>query len=170
MYSVDVMGEGPGGREGCGSDGRTIIFEIGAQYMAPMAPWDTSQVHYLALQPMHHPSAPDVSIQRDGEALVLSWPAVIFDTADRATLVTTYRIWRSTQPYFDPALPDCDCVNIANVADLIYTDAGSGDVEVVGDVNVNYSYVVKAVNAVGESSISNRVGEFDFALAPGSQQ
>lgn len=167
VYAVDVVGDGPGGSEGCGSAGRTVVFEIGAQYVAPTAPWDSSQMHYLALQPMRAPMNPEVSIQSNGDALVLSWQAVTHDVAGQATLVTSYRVWRGRPPYFDPALPDCDCVNIATVTGLTYTDTDDDGANVIGDVNANYTYVVKAFNAIGESADSIRVGEFDFALTPG---
>ena len=32
---------------------------------------------------------------------------------------------------------------------------------------MNHTYVVRATNACGESSMIYRVGEFDFALTPG---
>lgn len=79
----------------------------------------------------------------------LSWPAV-----DGAT---GYRVWYSEQPYFSPAgTPDPQ-------AATTFTHSG-----VAGDVAYNYFYVVRAVNADGESANSNRVGEFTFGLTPGS--
>jgi hypothetical protein len=167
VYSVDVVGEGPGGVDGCGAPDRTVVLRIASQYMAPVAPWDTTSLHYLPLQPMQPPVAPAVSIERSGETLVLSWPPVTLDIADHATLVHSYRIWRGLQPYFDPAQPDCGCSLIAETAALAHTDAGSDGVDVVGDVAHNYTYIVKAVNAAGESTASNRASEFDFALTPG---
>lgn len=172
VYAVNVAGEGPGGSDGCGALGRNIVFQVGGQFMAPTPAWDNSQLHDLALQPMipplDRPAAPEVSIQRSGDDLVLSWLAVGLDAASQATAFTRYRIWRSTRPYFDPALPPCDCVLIADVTSLTHSDTDVDGVDIVGDVNVNYSYIVKAVNAAGESLASGSVGEFDFALAPGS--
>jgi len=167
VYSVDVVGEGPGGSAGCGAPGRTVVFHVAAQPMAPVAPWNTTFLHHLPLQPMQPPAPPAVSIERSGETLVLSWPSVTLDIADQATLVHSYRIWRGPLPYCDPAQPDCGCSLIAETPALAFEDAGGDGVDVVGDVAHNYTYVVKAVNAVGESTGSTSVGEFDFALVPG---
>lgn len=170
VYSVDVVGEGPGGLVGCGTPGRVVVFQVAAQFMAPTVVWDNSQLHNLPLEPMRSPVEPITSIRRSGDSLILSWPAVTTDTAGHDTLVTGYRVWRGTRPYFDPELPGCDCVLIATVTGLSYTDGDAGGVDVVGDVNANYAYMIRAANAAGESAIGKRVGEFDFALVPGSQQ
>ncbi len=42
------------------------------------------------------------------------------------------------------------------------------DGAVLGNINLNYSYLIRASNACGESANSQRLGEFDFALVPGS--
>ena len=84
--------------------------------------------------------------------------------------MTQYGIWRSTQPYFDPDAANCNCTKVAETADLNWTDDGSvGPITPIGDVNNNYFYVVRAQNSAGWSPVSNRTGEFDFALTPGSQ-
>ncbi|MCX6032112.1 MAG: hypothetical protein NT169_22795 [Chloroflexi bacterium] len=167
-YTVNVVGEGPGGIVGCGAPERAIIFQIDTQFMAPTAWWDNDQIHDLPLEPMRPPIEPSVAIQRSADSLTLSWPQVTLDTNNNATLVTRYRIWRGTQPYFDPDQLPCNCVNVADVSGLGYTDSDMGLVDVVGDVSTNYAYVVRAINPVGASAVTRRVGEFDFALVPGS--
>lgn len=64
-----------------------------------------------------------------------------------------YHIYRDTVPFFTPGTP------IATVSDTEYIDIGY-----TGNPVTNYFYVVKAGNTVGESAISNRVGEFDYQL------
>ena len=73
----------------------------------------------------------------------------------------TYDVWKSSAPYFqvgDPgATLDGDEVTSP------YTASG-----VIGDAATNYFFLVIAQNDCGISSPSNRTGEFDFALIPGS--
>ena len=72
----------------------------------------------------------------------------------------TYNIYRTTNdPYFSPGSIPYDTTSSAT-----YTEPG-----VIGDPNTNYYYVVTSVeDATGtESALSERVGEFDFALVPG---
>ncbi len=167
VYSVDVVAEGPGGSDGCGAAGRAVVFQVGGHFMAPTAPWDNAALHDLPLYPMQPPAAPGAEIERAGESLVLEWPAVTKDAAGRATEVTGYRVWRGERPYFTPG-SGCACTVVGSVAGLSFTDTGVGGADVVGDVTHNYSYVVTAVNAAGESVGSSAVGEFDFALARGA--
>ena len=70
----------------------------------------------------------------------------------------TYRVWRGDTPYFTPSGQP-----LATVSSPSHTDENA-----LCDPATNYFYVITAVNACGDaSSVSNRVGEFDFALTPG---
>ena len=116
------------------------------------------------------PQAPVVTATRSGSgtplsSVSLSWPAVTTTQRGAATTVTTYGIWRSTQPYFDPDATNCNCTPVTQTTNLSYSDTA---VATVGDVNTNTFYVVRAKNSVGWSPVLRRTGEFDFALQPGS--
>ncbi len=114
------------------------------------------------------PQPPAVSIARSGSSAVLSWSAVTQDVFGQPTAVTSYLIWRSTTPYFDPNRPNCNCRRVATTSALTWTDTGAiGPITPIGDTANNYFYVVQAANSAGHSVPSNRVGEFDFALTPG---
>jgi len=128
--------------------------------------------------PAAAPEAPYVfSIARNGSTVDLKWYA--------ASDCTAYEVWRGTAPYFNPALGQGNkIVDFANIygegGTVLYTDdgidrysAGAGDpllapVQVIGNVNINYFWVARGRNGDGVSDISNRVGEFDFRLVPGS--
>lgn len=114
------------------------------------------------------PKPPVVSIERDGSNVVLSWPPVQQDIFDQTTTINYYIAWRGTSPYFDPNRPNCDCRRVATTTALTWTDTGTvGGITPIGDVATNYFYVLQAANDAGHSALSNRVGEFDFALTPG---
>ena len=67
-----------------------------------------------------------------------------------------YQVWRDAAPYFTPTGAPLDLASTP-----AYTDPN-----VIGGA-ADY-YVVTAANACGQASgISNRVGEFSFALVPG---
>jgi len=80
-----------------------------------------------------------------------------------------YEVWRANNaPYFNPGDPGS--TKLADVAatcsgnSMTYTDTSSG----LGDTANNSFYVAYAVNSAGQKSgLSNRVGEFDFALVRG---
>ena len=92
-------------------------------------------------------AAPDISI--DGAIVTLEWDAVAG--------VTSYRIYRGTEPYFVLGTP------YDTTSNTTWTDSDEGDTP-----PVNHTYVVKAVNGCSESSTLYRVGEFKFALTPGN--
>ena len=76
-------------------------------------------------------------------------------------------MWRSTRPYFSPDDPGLDPPALvpappAGVDIVTYDDAGA-----IGNVALNYAYVIRGVTAAGAKGESNRVGEFDFAIVPG---
>ena len=95
-----------------------------------------------------------------------------------------YEVWRATAPYFNPPgagneIREINAGPYGVGQTVTYTDdgvdryAGDGTIptvqQVIGDVNVNYFWVVRSRNTGGEvSGNSNRVGEFDFNLVPGS--
>ena len=81
---------------------------------------------------------------------------------------TSYQVWRYTQPYFSPddvgpELRGTVPTPAPGTELVTYDDAGA-----IGDVDLNYFYVVRGINAAGTTGDSNRIGEFDFALVPGS--
>ena len=97
---------------------------------------------------------PVLAVTSDGTTAVLSWP----DTPAYAS----YQVWRDTSPYFTPA-GDPVATLAATGGPLKYEDANR-----IGDPDVNYFWVVRGVIAGGASGVSNRVGEFDYRLAPGN--
>ena len=82
----------------------------------------------------------------------------------------SYEIRRSPRPYF--AWDDADADPRGTVpAPPAGTDVVRFDDEnAIGDPAVNAYYLVRGVNAAGAAGESNRVGEFDFSLAPGSPE
>jgi hypothetical protein len=114
------------------------------------------------------PVAPAVAAASATSAgITVSWPHDVLNT--------TYTLWRSENPYFDPAtqgvqLTTIDASGYAAGAPVQYADNGQTPPPAVityGDPAHNYFWVVRAANAYGTSSTSNRVGEFDFSLTPG---
>ncbi len=92
----------------------------------------------------------------DATNVKLTWPAV--------SGVDHYEIWSAAnKPYFTPG---SNCASPAPYACQIVT-ATSLTTAALGNTTNNYTYVAKAVNACGSASaaLSNRVGEFEFALA-----
>ncbi len=115
------------------------------------------------------PKAPLASAMRSDSSLALSWPAVTYNISNEPTTITGYGIWRSTTPYFNPADAVSSSTQVTTTLSLSWTDDGSvGSITPIGDVDNNYFYVVRAKNGSGWSANSNRVGEFDFAIVPGS--
>jgi len=88
----------------------------------------------------------DLSINSEaGNSIQLSWS--VSDSA------VSYNIYCGTTPFFSPDIPKF------NTTDLTYVDNN-----ITGDPGTNYYYGITAVNAAGESEISNRIGEFDYEL------
>ncbi len=96
--------------------------------------------------------APTLAISRlNSTTARLSWGTVSDATA--------YHLYRATTPYFNPADP------------ALYVGSGIqyDDTTALGDVNVQHYYTLKAACANEfKSEISNRVGEYDFALRSAS--
>ena len=78
---------------------------------------------------------------------------------------TAYEVWRDTSPYFDPAASEGQLLSTepATPGEMTYLDSGA-----VGIYTENHYYVVRGVYDNAPSAPSNRVGEFDFQLIPGS--
>ena len=88
------------------------------------------------------------AISTDGSSVTLSWTAAIG--------ATSYNIYRDTTPFFVPTTR------------YDFTDGTDwDDPAAAGDPAINYYYIVKPVNACGESSTIYRLGTFDFGLTPG---
>jgi hypothetical protein len=92
---------------------------------------------------------------------VLTWP--------HAAANVSYQVWRGADPYFTPGaaaalIGDGATGNCSNDGGAI----ACTDATALGDPATNYFYLVRAFNAAGASADSNRAGEFDFALQPGS--
>ena len=72
-----------------------------------------------------------------------------------------FDVWASKSPYFNPYDSGSERIGI-NVTSPFETDRG------IGSTGENWYFVVVIVNACGISGPSNRTGEFDFPLVPGS--
>jgi hypothetical protein len=94
-----------------------------------------------------------------------------------------YQVWRDVAPYFDPGAGEgnqvayrsaascgspCFITVIDDGVDRYAADGTLPTVQVIGDVAVNYFWVVRGQNGEGASGNSNRAGEFDFGLVKGS--
>ena len=88
----------------------------------------------------------------NGDDLRLQW---LHDTA-----YSSYHVWRSDEPYFTPPAEDLGVVSAAPWQCI--------DAQALGAVSTNHFYVVEGVSPGGSSTMSGRVGEFDFALVAGA--
>jgi len=71
-------------------------------------------------------------------------------------------VWENAAPYFTPDTRNDTPLD--TTTSTTYTHSGS-----LGDPAANHFYVITTVNACGAASgYSQRVGEFDFALTPGT--
>jgi subtilisin-like proprotein convertase family protein len=94
-----------------------------------------------------------LDISYSGNNATLSW-------ADAGA--SQYKVYRSTDPYFTPD----DATNLLGTAHATsYADSDG-----VGDAAANYYYKVIGVDACPptDSNYTERVGEFDFPLTPGT--
>lgn len=104
------------------------------------------------------PAPTTISISRSGTDLTISW-------SDVAEAANGYEVWQSgaNYPYFVPGDPGSTLLGTVTTTSFIVT-SGSG----VGDLNNNYSYLIRAVSCANvPSAPSKQVGEFDFAIQPG---
>jgi hypothetical protein len=108
-------------------------------------------------------SISDLMATISGDSVLLTWSAVTTDTSGEEISIHGYVIYRGTEAYFDPT--PSDSIGYTDSNTLSFVDPGIGGVNVVGDVDTNYYYVVKAVDIYGNySDISNRVGEYDYEI------
>jgi TolB protein len=93
------------------------------------------------------------------------FPMLLIDALDESDVqlswghdaaYASYRGWRSNTPYFSPPAQDLGAVS---AAPWRLTDPAS-----LGDPASNHYYVVEGVKADGSSTLSGRVGEFDFEI------
>lgn len=130
-----------------------------------------------AARPQAAPVAPWISIERitGTNNIELSW--------EHAFENDGYQVWRGTAPYFDPGLGQGNQILYQPKGPggtLTFTDTGVDwfysapadpqlpAVQVLGNPAVNYFWVVRGQSGPDVSANSNRVGEFDFGLTPGS--
>jgi hypothetical protein len=105
----------------------------------------------------------DLMATISGDSVLLTWSAVTTDTSGEEITIHHYVIYRGTEVYFDPTPSDSIGYTDSNTSNFV--DPGVGGVNVVGNVDTNYYYVVKAVDVYGSySDISNRVGEYDYEI------
>jgi hypothetical protein len=105
----------------------------------------------------------DLMATISGESVSLSWSAVNTDTTGQETAIDHYVIYRGTKAYFTPT--PSDSMGYADSSTLSFVDNDIGGANVVGDVDTNYFYVIKAVDIYGNySDASNRVGEYDYEI------
>lgn len=105
------------------------------------------------------PVVPVVSIRRNASDVVLLWT---HNPANRGG----YEIWTGTSFYFTPGVTGTVSTTIAAplASTAIYTHTGA-----LGVVSTHHAYLVRGINYGGDhSDNSNRVGEFEFALTPGT--
>ena len=102
---------------------------------------------------------PVVAIGLDGDAVQLNWDA-------SASPGDQYRVYRGSDLDFDRASHTSNLIATTATADLLDNNLNGADV--VGDVDVNYYYLVRTEDAGGIlSTKSNKVGVFDFAIVAG---
>jgi len=98
-----------------------------------------------------------------GDSVLLTWSAVTSDTSGKEITIDHYVIYRSTKAYFTPTI--LDSIGYTDSATFSFADWDIGGANVVGDVDTNYYYVIKAVDIYGNySDVSNRVGEYDYEI------
>ena len=96
------------------------------------------------------------------EDVTLTWDAVPLDVKDHPTTITAYRVYGSHDPFFDPGVSALLGEPTPPTATTFTHTGGSTG-------TINWYYLVRAVNVVGESANSGRrTGRFGFTLAPGT--
>ncbi len=101
---------------------------------------------------------PIISIERQAALVKLTWKHV--------PQYASYEVWRSTRAYFTPGDTGSELRGTVSAPtpgpDVVFEDGGA-----IGNPGRNYFYVVRGINTRGAPGLSNRVGEFDFAVTPG---
>ena len=87
----------------------------------------------------------------------------------------SYQVWRSEDPAFEPPAGGTQVGVVDGAlfeagAEIVFTDDGAAGPPAViaGDAARNYFWLARGMNVRGASPDSNRIGEFDFVLAPGA--
>jgi hypothetical protein len=137
---------------------------------------DAGKLYYWSQAPAY-PDVIDTSILFGDPATRLRLPPLVSAAAGGGSAVkitwkhvsqyTTYRVYRSLQPFFSPEDFDAELAGTVTGpfgADVVFYDNPG----TIGDVSLNYYYAVQGVNAFNTAAVSNRVAEFDFALVPGN--
>jgi len=134
------------------------------KYHLAAAAFDRARGLLYVLEPLADDDKPLVHVWRiaaapvaiiaalDADAVRLSW------THD--PIHVSYKVWREPTPYFEPTAPE--------LAQVTSPPWQYDDRHVRGDPDVNLYYLVGGVRADAAIDLSNRVGEFDFALTGAS--
>lgn len=108
---------------------------------------------------VHEVNLTDLSIQRSGNDVLLSWYAY-------STSIDHFEVWRSNTMTFLPG--DTGSVQLSvsqpptSPGMLSYTDAGAWS-----STTSSYYYLVRSVSTAAKASISNRTGKQVISFAPG---
>lgn len=128
--------------------------------------WQSSSPHEIDLSATF--LSPPVAVanpllQYSGGALDLGW-------LDVGGTVHHYQVWRGSTPYFTPGQPGASQVG-SDIPTPHMSGAPLGATNLphnLGDASQNDYFLVVAVDTVGQvSTVSQRVGAFDFNLTPG---
>ncbi len=114
------------------------------------------------LPPAALPKAPVVTsiVLGGSNDVTLAWDEVTLDVNNNPTDITAYRVYGSHDPFFDPIVSDLLDATTEVEFRSTHTSGSTGD--------INWYYLVHAVNAAGESATSpRRTGRFGFVLVPG---
>ncbi|MCP4166309.1 MAG: hypothetical protein GY759_10495 [Chloroflexi bacterium] len=167
LYAIDVSAAGSGDLAGCGTSGVEVVIRIENQVMFPTLRWDHNQLNEVALTPMFQPAIPLLHIAQYEDSIQLTWQQPGYDIHGNETVIGHYEVWRATTPYFFIGESDCHCTLIVETEQPGFIDQGEDGATVIGDIDQNYFYAVRAVNATGPSKLSDIGGEFDFPLESG---
>lgn len=123
--------------------------------------WVTDQIRQTLSRTPRVPRAPTVSISLSGGNLTLAWPAVNKDEGGESITVTSYEVWRGSQPYFRPWDSGVTFVGATASTSFPVGSAPSAD-----------QSAFFAARSVADSGLLSRtsahVGAFSYALTPGS--
>jgi hypothetical protein len=150
-------------------NGTSACINAGAALPAAALPANDLQSQYVKHQGQEarpQDAVLDMGAFEVGASTYLPWITIVGTDSlgvrllwDSDLWYTRYQIWRSTQPYFTPTGSWYDEVSIA---------PWEFDDNALGNIDVNYFYLLRGELSGGEPTTSNRVGEFDFALTPGA--
>ena len=108
----------------------------------------------------------------DADTLRLSWPKVATDIHGNPRLADGYRIYWNSSPYWTP-LPGSQWMSQWEGSPPSLPNPVTQDADHLGAPSMHHFYIVRAVytdiwGKTLESADSNRKGEFEFTLVPGS--